>query len=99
MRRHLWWALGLVLVCGGVVVTLTAQAGPDDFGWFAYTPLSDDPDWYMGWSDPISSGTALIVTRWQVAGSAAVALGLAVIAGGAGYRLGRRRVRREDHSG
>lgn len=98
MRRHLWWVLGLVLVCGGAVVALTAQAGPDDFGWFAYTPPTGDPDWHMGWSDPISSGTALIVTRWQVAGSAAVALGLVVIAGGAGFRLGRRHVAREGHS-
>ncbi|WP_224274121.1 hypothetical protein [Nocardioides lacusdianchii] len=94
MRRHLWWVLGLVLVCGGVVVMLSAQAGPDDFGWFAYTPLSDDPDWHMGWSDPISSGSALIVSRWQVAGAAAVALGLVVIAGGVGFRLGQRPSRR-----
>ena len=98
MRRHLWWVLGLVLVCGGVAVTLSAQAGPDDFGWFAYTPPSDDPDWHMGWSDPISSGSALIVTRWQAAGAVAVALGLVVIAGGVGFRLGRRRAAREVHS-
>lgn len=98
MRRHLWWVLGLVLACSGVAVMLSAQAGPDDFGWFAYTPLSDDPDWHMGWSDPMSNGSALIVTRWQVAGSAVVALGLVVIAGGAGYRFGRRRTRREDQS-
>jgi heme/copper-type cytochrome/quinol oxidase subunit 1 len=93
MRRHLWWVLGLVLVCGGAVVALSAQAGPDDFGWFAYTPLSDDPDWHMGWSDIMSNGSALIVTRGQVAGIAAVALGLVVIAGGVGFRLGQRRPR------
>jgi hypothetical protein len=90
--RHLWWAVGLVLVCGGVAVVLSAQAGPDDFGWFAYTPATDNPDWHMSWSDPMSNGSALIVSRWQVAGSAVVALGLMVIAGGVGFRLGRRRI-------
>ncbi len=94
MRRHLWWVLGLVLVCSGVAVALSAQAGPDDYGWFAYAPLRDYPDWHMGWSDPMGSGSALIVTRWQVAGSAVVALGLVVIAGGVGFRLGQHRSRR-----
>jgi hypothetical protein len=40
----------------------------------------------------MSNGSALIVSRWQVAGSAVVALGLMVIAGGVGFRLGRRRI-------
>lgn len=93
MRRHLWWVLGLVLVCGGVVVMVTARAGPDDFGWFAYAPPSDDPDWHMGWSDPASSGSALIVSRRQLAGSVAVALGLVVVAGGVGFQVGRRRTK------
>ena len=93
MRRHLWWVLGLVLVCGGVAVTLSAQAGPDDFGWFAYTPPSSEPDWHMGWSDPMSNGSALIVSRWQLAGFAVAVLGLVVIAGGAGFQLGRRRAK------
>jgi heme/copper-type cytochrome/quinol oxidase subunit 1 len=91
MRRHLWWVLGLVLVCGGLAVALSAQAGPDDFGWFAYTPLSDDPDWQMGWRGPMSNGSALILSRWQLAGAAGAALGLMVLAGGVGFRLGRRR--------
>lgn len=91
--RHLWWVLGLVLVCGGGAVALSAQAGPDDFGWFAYTPPSHNPDWHMGWSDPMSNGSPLIVSRWQLAGSAVVALGLMVIAGGAGFQLGRRRIK------
>lgn len=93
MLRHLWWVLGLVLVCGGVAVALSAQAGPDDFGWFAYTPPSDSPDWHVGWSGPMSNGSALIVSQWQLAGSAAAALGLMVIAGGAGFLLGRRGIR------
>ena len=82
-----------MLVCGGAAVALSAQAGPDEFGWFAYTPPSDNPDGHMSWSDPMSNGSALIVSRWQVAGSAVVALGLMVIAGGAGFQLGRRRIK------
>ena len=87
--------MGLVLVCGGLAVALSAQAGPDDFGWFAYTPSGDNPDqpdWHMTWGDPMSSGSALIVSRWQLAGAAAVALGLMILAAGTGFRLGRRRV-------
>jgi hypothetical protein len=91
MLRHVWWVLGLVLVCGGVAVALSAQAGPEDFGWFAYAPPSDDPDWHLGWSDPITNGSALVVSQWQMMGAAVAALGLMVVAGGAGFRLGRRR--------
>jgi hypothetical protein len=90
--RHLWWVIGLVLVCGGTAVALSSQAGPDDFGWFAHTPSGVSPDWHMTWSDPMGNGSALVVSRWQLAGSAAAALGLMTIAAGTGFRLGRRRV-------
>ena len=80
-------------MCGGVAVALSAQTGRDDFGWFAYTPLSHNPDWHMAWSNPMGNGYALIVSRSQLAGSAVVALGLMVIAGGAGFHLGRRRIK------
>ena len=89
MLRHLWWVLGLVLVCSGVAIMLSAQANPDDFGWFAYTPPSNDPDWHMSWRGPMTDGS-MLVSRWQLAGSAVVALGLLTIAGGAGFQLGRR---------
>ena len=79
-----------MLVCGGLAVALSAQAGPNDFGWFAYSP-SSDADWHMTWSDPMSSGSALIVSRWQLAGSAVAALGLMTLAAGTGFFLGRRR--------
>ena len=82
--------MGLVLVCGGLAVALSSQAGPNDFGWFAYTPPAGNPDWQMTWSDPMTNGSALIVSRWQLAGSAAAALGLVTIAAGTGFRLGRR---------
>lgn len=82
-----------MLVCGGLAVALTSQAGPSDFGWFAYTPSDGNPDWHMSWHDPISDGSALIVSRWQLAGTAAAALGLVTLAAGAGFQLGRRRGR------
>ena len=63
MRRHLWWVLGIALVCGGVALTLTAQAEPRDFGWFAYAPPSDEPDWYMAWGHPLTDASAVIVSR------------------------------------
>ena len=89
--RHLWWILGLALTAGGVIVAVSSQASSSDFGWFASTPLSDDSDWRMGWGDPMGSGSALIVSRWQLAGCAVAATGLIVLAGGIGFRLGRRR--------
>jgi hypothetical protein len=94
--RHLWWVAGLVLVCGGVAVALSARTGPDDFGWFAYTPPSHDPEGAMSWRGPISNGSALVVSRWQVAGAAVATLGLMVMAGGVGFHLGRRRIEPRD---
>lgn len=91
MLRHLWWVVGLVLVCGGVAATLSPRAAPDDFGWFAYAPSSSGPDWSMTWNDVMVSGSVLVVSRWQLAASAVVALGLVVLAAGAGFQLGRRR--------
>lgn len=91
MLRHLWWVLGLALVFGGVAVVLSSRTSSSDFGWFAYTPLSDDPDGQMGWGDSLWSGSAVVVSRWQLVGGAGAALGLLVLAGGIGFRLGRRR--------
>ena len=86
MRRHVWWILGLVLVGVGVALVLIGRGGPADFGWTAYTPLSEDPDWEMHWGgDP-----AWVVSRWQLVGSGAVVIGLALLAGGFGFQLGRR---------
>ncbi len=94
VRRLLWWGLGLVLVVGGLAIALSTRAGPTDFGWFAYTPLNDDPTWYMGWSD----GAGLIVSRWQLAGCAVAAIGMMVMAAGIGFHVGRRRANpRERH--
>lgn len=86
MRRFLWLALGVVLLGGGLVLALTAPSAMEtDFGWFAYTPLEDDADWYMEWSDP-----GYIVSRGLLAGVAVAGLGVLVLATGIAYRLGRR---------
>jgi hypothetical protein len=85
-----------VLVCGGLAVALSSKADPNDFGWFAYAPSSGNPDWNMTWGDPRSNGSALIVSRWQLAGSAVVALGLMIIAAGMGFQLGRRRIKHRE---
>lgn len=68
-------------------MVLLSRAGPADFGWTAYEPLSESSDWYMGWTD----GSAVFLSRGQLAGGAAMALGLMVITAGIGFQLGRRR--------
>ncbi|MDO9457812.1 hypothetical protein [Nocardioides sp.] len=89
MTRYLWWASGLVLVVGGLAVALTARTAPADFGWFAYTPL--EADWHLGWGDRLGSGSMVIVSRWQLLGAVAAAVGLVVIAARVGFLVGRRR--------
>lgn len=84
MVRHLWWVLGFVLMVGGVIVALVSRAGPSDFGWFAYAPLSDDPQ-----PHPSSSGLVMLST-WQLCGAALAAVGVLILGMGAGFRLGRR---------
>lgn len=77
-RTRVLIALGVVLMAGGGVVALQPRA----LGWAAYTPLS---------TAPFTSSTALVVL--DAVGIAAVAvftLGVAVLAGSVGYRLGTR---------
>lgn len=94
MRRYLWLVVGLALVVAGVVMVLNAPTGPMDAGWFAYTPLSDDPDWFMEWEDGDgSANAAVILTRQHVAAFGVIALGLLVLVAGAAYWLGRRQRR------
>ncbi len=87
MRRFAWLGVAIVLIAVGGVLAATSPAGPADFGWFAYTPL-DDPDWSMSWRD---GGTVVLLTRARLVGYAVLVLGLVVLAGWAGFRLGRRR--------
>jgi hypothetical protein len=94
--RHLWWAAGVALVLGGLVLLLHASSGPavpSDFGWYAYTPLNHDADWRMGWDDArgTSTGAGLVASWGQVAGCGVVAAGLLVLASGVGFLVGRRR--------
>lgn len=92
MRRFLWLVAGVVILVAGVLVTLDAPQGPLDAGWFAYTPLTDDADWYMEWEgdDGSPATAAVVLTRQHVVGYGVVALGILVLVVGAAYRLGRR---------
>lgn len=70
-------ALGLVLVVGGLVVSVSQ---PASFGWFAYTPLSDS--FFRPAPSPF-------VVMPNVA-AAMLAIGVVLMAGWAGFQLGRR---------
>ncbi|MBO1756346.1 hypothetical protein [Allobranchiibius sp. CTAmp26] len=91
MIRRVWWVLGLVLMGGGVAIALLSQARTSDVGWFAYTPLNDGSGGHLGGIDSPWGGSAFIITRWQIVGTAVAALGLMVLAAGIGFRLGWRR--------
>ena len=84
MRRLLWTLPGVVLLAAGVVILLTRGADVDEFGWFAYTPLSDDH------SVESSAGSLLLLTHAQATGWVLVALGLAALTAYAGFLVGRR---------
>jgi hypothetical protein len=80
VRGHLWWLAGLALVVPGVAMLLASRPDPvpADFGWYAYTPLTE-------------GSSVLMWTGWQLAGAGVAVLGLLLLASGLGYRLGRRR--------
>ena len=69
-----------------MALVLVARESPDETGWFAYTPMSEN-DWSMEWDD---GRQALFLSGWQLVGGAVGGLGLLVMASGLGYRLGRR---------
>jgi len=76
-----WPLVGaLALVSGLALARLAPEAG--GFGWFAYTPLSSErPGVILDF---------VLVSRAQLAGFLLAALGVVVLAGWVGYRLGRR---------
>jgi len=84
VHRYLWAVAGVALLGVGLVLVLTSN-GPEDYGWFAYTPLDDDAGSFQ------LAGNAVILSRTELIGSALGVLGLVVLALGIGYRLGRRR--------
>ncbi len=82
MVRMFWWlGMGVVAVVAGLVVVIASHAwGYSSFGWFAYSPLSDD--------GPTIAEQLIRRTDQLWLGVAVVVAGLVVIAAGVGYRLG-----------
>jgi heme/copper-type cytochrome/quinol oxidase subunit 1 len=80
VRRYLWVAtvLGLAVV---TIVLFVTSTDDGEYGWFAYTPGSDEfeigPD-------------LVIMSHARIAAWGAAAMTLALLAAGAGYALGRR---------
>jgi len=84
LRRNavLLLGFGLLLVGLGLFVAAAREpSSPADFGWFAYTPLN--PGVGLG-------GDFVVVPRLHLIAGLVVGLGLLLMAGGVGYRLGRR---------
>ena len=77
LRNYVVGALGAALLLIGIVVVATQPVG---FGWTAYAPLSN-PDMVI--SPPFPTPA-----MWL--GGALAAVGLALLAGWVGFRLGRR---------
>lgn len=75
LRSYVIGALGAVLLVIGIVVVTTQPVG---FGWTAYAPLTD-----VTFSPPFPTPAMLL-------GGIVAGLGLALLAGWIGYRLGRR---------
>jgi len=83
MRRYWWLALGALLVVAGVAVVVASHRwGEASFGWFVYSPRSESAP---NIEDQLSRGV-----REFWAGITLAVVGLLVIAGGVGYRLGLR---------
>jgi hypothetical protein len=77
-------AVGVALVVAGVVTALVAQQPRvEEAGWFVYAPGADptrldtEPSW-------------IVLTGAQAVGCLAGVVGLLVLVGGIGYRVGRR---------
>ncbi|TNM64101.1 hypothetical protein FHN55_14815 [Streptomyces sp. NP160] len=76
--------VALVALVGSMLVAVVADP-PDQFGWFAYSPLTEG-DLVGGVGDAL-----LLVSRVQAVAAAVAAVALAATTGLLGYALGRRR--------
>jgi heme/copper-type cytochrome/quinol oxidase subunit 1 len=81
LRGYLLAAIGAVLLVIGIVIVTTQPVG---FGWTAYAPLTD-----VTFTPPFPTPAMWI-------GGALAAVGLALLAGWVGFRLGRRARRSAD---
>ncbi len=80
------WVAAVALAAAALLVAAAvvwAQSGPAVYGWFAYAPLSDGV---------VVPDVSMLTPRMQVALGLAAG-GLALLAGLAGYWIGRRRPR------
>jgi hypothetical protein len=94
MRRRAPWlvaGIGLALAVGGISVFWTTNLAPGGgAGWAAYAPLQPgEPA-----PDVTSDGWTVSWTAGHLLGAALLVLGLLVLAGVAGWSLGRRSARR-----
>jgi heme/copper-type cytochrome/quinol oxidase subunit 1 len=90
LRWYWWLAVGVIGVVAGVGLIATSNAwggSSSEFGWFAYTPLSDSE---VSVADEF---TSRVDQLWV--GVAVAVVGLLVIAVGVGYRLGQRQTQRQ----
>lgn len=94
MRSLLVALVGLaLLVAAGVVVATTPGMG-GDFGWFAYTPLSEQVDDGQLLASIDGDPVLIVLSRGRAVAVAVLAgLGLVLLAGTAGFRAGLRRAR------
>ena len=83
MRKYWWLAVGALMVVAGVGLVIASHAwGESSFGWFAYAPRSE-PE--LNFGQQLSRD---VRDLW--AGIAVAVIGLLVITGGVGYRIGQR---------
>lgn len=89
-RTRSWWhqnavaVAALVFIAAGAAVLLLAPTTVPAFGWTAYTPLSSG-------SDFADYARKSYLTEQHLIGAGIAVLGLIMLAGAVGYRVGSRR--------
>jgi hypothetical protein len=83
VRRFWWLGLGVVAIIAGLSVAVASHTwGESSFGWFAYSPLSED-------GPTISEQLSRRTDQFWI-GVVVIVVGLVLIAAGLGYRRGLR---------
>ncbi|WP_029430462.1 hypothetical protein [Blastococcus sp. URHD0036] len=94
-RRVLPWAIGALavalLVAGALVFATTDPAVPLDFGWSAYAPLAEETTTaYSSTLSVIFDDGSVVWSDGQLLGAGLGVGGLLLLAGLAGWGVGRR---------